>query len=356
MPPVEVRIAIVIILILLVLARRMGFFKWLKEHRQQKAKDRVEQQRREEVRQRRQEARDREEQQRQRTAEILRRSAPGFQHKAVKAAGQGIWYLEGGPPEAPAVLLLHGFAGEKEDWAAFGSHLARQGHRVVAPDLPGFGQNEPDPNGSYDVTSQAKRIRAFIHQLDLHGFHLVGCSMGGTIAAACAYASPEKVLSLTLIEPFGVRVPYQSELDQLLAQGRNPMVIATPAAYDNLLRFVHVMPPAMPPALKQHRAEQAAENRVFYLKVWKEVRQGERAHILDLLLPELTVKTLVILGAKSRVVHGATAEAIGAVTQGKARTLVMEECGHFPMVEQPNETAEQVLKWLAEAPGPAPAP
>ena len=70
------------------------------------------------------------------------------------------------------------------------------------------------------------------------GFHLVGHSVGGSIAAAVAYGASQEVASLTLIEPFGVRVPYQSKLDEILAQERNPMVIATPTAYDNLLGFV----------------------------------------------------------------------------------------------------------------------
>ena len=158
--------------------------------------------------------------------------------------------------------------------------------------------------------------------------------------------------SLTLIEPFGLRVPYESELDEMLAHERNPMVIATPMAYDNLLGFVFHQPPQMPPALKKHRAEQAAENRVFYLKMWKEIWEGERAKLLDLLLPEIKTKTLIIQGAQSQVVHPAT-PGVAEGMMNDARSAVIEDCGHFPMVEQPRATADHILEFFKTIPPPA---
>ena len=181
--------------------------------------------------------------------------------------------------------------------------------------------------------------------MGLERFHLVGHSVGASIAAAIAYAAPKQVSSLTLIEPFGVRVPYESELDKMLAQDRNPMVIATEMAYDNLLGFVYHQPPEMPPALKKLRAEQASANRVFHLKVWKEVREGERAHLLDLLLPVIKITTLIIQGAESKVIHPATAGVIEAM-MSDARSAVIEQCGHFAMTERPQETAESILRFL----------
>ena len=250
------------------------------------------------------------------------------------------------------MLLLHGFAGQKEDWNAFAQPLLEKNLHVVAPDLPGFGENVKNPDANYEVTTQAKRIRAFANALELERFHLVGSSLGGTIAAAYVYGAADQVLSLTLIEPFGVRVPYESELDKYLARGVNPLAVANSAAYDNLLGFLFETPPALPEALKQHQAEQAAVHRGFYLKMWPQIRGGERAHLLDLLLPELNKKTLVIQGEKSKVVHPATVQIICNMVRG-SRAATIEGCGHLPAVEKPQETARHFLQFLREAPAPA---
>ncbi len=352
MPSWEFRVVLLIILVLIVLARRFGWIKKLKQHQRDKAEKLQKQHELDARKEQRKTAQEKVLQRKKMTADLLRRVAPDLQQKSTRVAGQELWYLEGRPQASEqTILLLHGFAGEKEDWAGVASHLMQAGWRVIAPDLPGFGQNAKDADVPYDVTAQAKRIRAFVKSLGLKQLHIGGCSMGGSIAAACAYAMSEETQSLTLIEPFGVGVPYPSELDELLKQDRNPMVIAVPTAYDNLLGFLCAEPPELPPALKQYWADQAAENRFFYLKVWKEIRHGERANILDLLLPEVQLRTLVILGAESRVVHGSVADMIRNLMPERVQAVVMEGCGHFPMVERPEETAAHLLGFLTSKAG-----
>ncbi len=340
------RAVVVVILVGIFVARRAGFFDWIKEQKADKKKEQEKQVRLEERQELARKQQKKKELKKKQTAEILRRSVQGLEPHSMEIGGLDVWYLIGGPENGPRVLLLHGFAGDKENWAEVGAELVEKGYRVIAPDLPGFGQSTKNAEQPYDVTTQVKRIRGFAHSLQLGRFHIVGCGIGGTIAAGFAYSAADEIASLTLIEPFGVRVPYPSELDNWLAEQRNPLVIAGPAAYDNLLGFLFVHPPEMEEHVKQIRAEQAAEHRSFYLKMWKEIYHGERAKILDLLLPEMKVKTQVILGAGSKVVHAATAQAIQELLP-TARVVVLEDCGHFPMVEKPAETLRTFLE-LAE--------
>ncbi len=350
----KIRLAIVVVLIIIVIARRMGFLEWVKDRKKKQAKAAAIQLRKEQKKDQRDEEIKRAEHKQQQTAQILKKDLVGLVQKKTTAAGQEMWYLESAAvPEAANLVLLHGFAADKECWTGMVRHLPLGKYRVLAPDLPGFGQNEKNPDKPYDVTTQAKRIRALIQKLGLERYHLVGHSVGGSIAAAIAYGAPQGVESLTLIEPFCVRVPYESELDKLLAQDRNPMVIATPAAYDNLLGFLYAQPPEIPAALKKLRAEQAAENRAFHLKVWQEVRSGERAYLLDLLLPEIRARTLVLQGAQSKIVHPATAEVIRSMMRGP-RTQTIEDCGHVVMVERPQETARLLQQFLEPASTPSP--
>ncbi len=342
----KIRLFVIIILIVVYIARRFGWFEKLRETRQRKQQAEAKQQMLASRKDRRQQARQLQATQKVQTAEILRRGLGQLHQKTIQAAGQEVWYLDSGPqPEAPTVVLLHGFAGDKENWNELGNLLVDQGYRVIAPDLPGFGQNAKNPDLTHDITSQTKRVRAFIQQLKLQDYHLIGHSIGGSIAAAITYAASGDVNSLTMIEPFGIHLPYQSELDKLLEQDRNPMVIANPAAYNNLLGFVYHEPVEIPASLKKRRAEQAADHRVFYLKMWKEVREGERANLLDLLLPEIKIKTLIIQGAESKVIHPATPDVARSMMQG-AEVAVIPECGHFPMIEKTQATAEHLLSFL----------
>lgn len=351
-----IRTVLIIGLIIFLVVWRSGLGKSLKEAKEKKLREEREAEearRRAEAQQKAKRAKDA---QIRRTSQILRTDLEGLRQKSTLVGGDTQWYLEGGEtsPEG-TVLLLHGFAGQKEDWNAFAAPLLERKFHVVAPDLPGFGQNEKHEHTNYEVTSQAKRIRAFAKALDLTSFHLVGSSLGGSIAAAYTYAAPDQVMTLTLIEPFGVRVPYETPLDQYLARDINPFAIGTPEAYDHLLGFLFETPPEMPEAVKLHRARETAENRAFYLKMWPQIRGGDRAYLLDLLLPEIKKKTLVLQGEKSKVVHPATAQMITNAVEG-ATAVVMPDCGHFPAVEKPQEAAALFLRFLDQVPGARSAP
>jgi len=342
MPSVEVRVSIVAICVILLVLKRSGFFEWLKEKNKKRLLQAVKEEKKVQAQEQRRLAEERRGRKEFQTAEILRQSVQGLGQKTVEVAGLDTWYLDSGKRgDGPTALLLHGFAGDKENWASFAPYLLEKGFRVVAPDLPGCGQN-PKKDLGFDVTLQTKRVRAFAHKLGLGNLHLVGCSMGCTIAAAWAYGSRAEVQSLTLIEPFGVGVPYLSELDEWLQQDRNPLVIAGPAAYDNMLGFLYAQPPEMAEKLKSYRAEQICQHRSHFLKMWHEVYQGERAKLLDLLLPELETPILLLLGAKSRVIHSGTAQAVEHI-KPSVRTVVLEDAGHFAMVDQAKLAAEHFL-------------
>ena len=267
-----VRWILIIVLTAFFIYRNAGFVKKAKERKnKQKSRQQIEQRRTERKEQRMQqvvEAKKKHELAQKKTAEILVRSTAdaGLRTGTAEVAGLALHYIEsGGNPaamaNAPRILLLHGFAADKETWIPLAQRLAAEGFRVVAPDLPGFGQNKKNTKIQYDVMSQAKRIRAFAKAIDFTPCHVVGASLGAMIAGAYAYGAADEIQSLTLIEPMGVRVPYQSALDEWLAQDRNPLMIVNPAAYDNLLGFLCETPPEMSADLKTYRAEQLAKYR-----------------------------------------------------------------------------------------------
>jgi abhydrolase domain-containing protein 6 len=259
--------------------------------------------------------------------------------------GQTSYLVGGDRRSVSTVLLLHGFAADKEHWLDLFPLFEAAGYQVFAPDLPGFGANFPDPDGQFDATSLAKQMRTFARQAGLVSFHLVGHSIGGIIAASYAYAFPTEVATLTLIEPLGVTGPAESDLDRQLKNHRNPFLIGKPEAYDQLLAYVTVTPPPMQAARKRRRAENLANQRPFYQLVWSKLLEGDRGRLLDLLLPELKKRTLVVLGAKSKVVAQATGKML-ELRMPDARVGVIADSGHWMMLEKPKELAELLVSFF----------
>lgn len=266
-------------------------------------------------------------------------AAPGMAERTVSSRKGRIAYLEGGDGKT-AVVILHGFADAKEDWVPLAQKLTSRGIRVLVPDLPGFGKSYG--NDSFEATKLAASIRQLARDADLEIFHLVGHSTGALVAAAYAYGFPTEIASLTLVEPFGIRVPYESDLDKALAAGRNPLLLSAPSGYDALLRFATARPPELRAPDKAARGAALVENRAALQEAWQELREGKRANLLDLLLPAIEVRTRVVLGGRSRVVHPKTSEAL-PILNPDIDVVVLPDAGHWPMVENPEALSEAIV-------------
>jgi pimeloyl-ACP methyl ester carboxylesterase len=108
---------------------------------------------------------------------------------------------DGGAGGVP-VLFVHSLAGNTGQWAAQLAHL-RPGRRAVALDVRGHGRSDPPTDGDYSIPSLAADVWAVADALGLERAVLVGHSMGGTVALACAAARPEQTAGLLLVDPNG---------------------------------------------------------------------------------------------------------------------------------------------------------
>jgi pimeloyl-ACP methyl ester carboxylesterase len=104
--------------------------------------------------------------------------------------------LGSGPP----LLLLHGFPAHWVDWREQMEALAASGFRVIAPDLPGYGESECLPRvADYRATLLADDLAGLIRALDLERVHVLGHDWGGTLAYCLATQYPELVDRLIII-------------------------------------------------------------------------------------------------------------------------------------------------------------
>ena len=103
----------------------------------------------------------------------------------------------------PAIVLLHGSPGDNSEVRAMALALAST-HRVIAPDLPGFGGSTrkiPD----YSIRAHADYVVELLDSLRVRRAHVVGFSMGGGVAIEIAGRHPERVASLILLSAIGAQ-------------------------------------------------------------------------------------------------------------------------------------------------------
>lgn len=273
------------------------------------------------------------------------RSVGGLKQRSIDVNGVRIEYLEGG--DGDTLVLLHGFGANKDNWTRIGKYLTPH-FRVIAPDLPGFGESGPNPEGDYSISVQVKWVKAFIQALGITSFHLGGSSMGGNIAGAYAASYPKNLKSLLLIAPGGVASSQPSEMHRWLEEGKpNPLVAGNVADYERLLDFVFVKKPFIPLPIKKVLIQEAIEHQPLNSKIFEQLHSATDLPPLEDLLKGLSVKTLIVWGAQDRVLHVSGAKIIESV-MSKAKVEVMDAVGHLPMIENPEKTAGLYRSFLMQ--------
>lgn len=118
-------------------------------------------------------------------------------HRFEQVGDVKVFYREAGNPDAPTVLLLHGFAASSFMYRGLIPHLADRYH-VIAPDLPGFGFTEAPGRGQYDYTFDrlARTMTRFTEQLKLDRYALQVFDYGAPVGWRMALAHPSRVLAI----------------------------------------------------------------------------------------------------------------------------------------------------------------
>ncbi|MCB0375604.1 MAG: alpha/beta hydrolase [Sinomicrobium sp.] len=95
------------------------------------------------------------------------------------------------------LLFLHGLGSTKKDWDLQVPFFSRN-YRVITPDLRGHG-NSTKPEKAYGVEFMAEDIKQFLNALDIDKATLIGFSMGGAVAFHFAYAYPNRIDKLVIV-------------------------------------------------------------------------------------------------------------------------------------------------------------
>jgi pimeloyl-ACP methyl ester carboxylesterase len=124
-------------------------------------------------------------------------SLPRVSFHTVAADGVNVFYREAGAPDAPVVLLLHGYPTSSHMFRELIPRLAGK-YRIIAPDLPGFGFTTvpAERNYRYSFASIARTIEAFVDALGLTRYAIYVFDYGAPTGFRLAVAHPERVTAI----------------------------------------------------------------------------------------------------------------------------------------------------------------
>lgn len=271
-------------------------------------------------------------------------------------AGKVRWsILEAGPPDALPVLLLHGLGSTKASFLTSVRALSDR-YRVLACDAPGFGDSSK-PVAAYDAPWFAARVVELLDALDVKRAGIIGNSMGGRIGLEVGFRYPERVKALVLYCPalaflrFRRAVPIvrllRPELALVPVRPRRSTILM-------VMRSIMAHPERIPASWFEAAADEYfrvyADPRgrlAFYAAarhVYLDEPHGERGFWAR--LAKLDVPVQFVFGRHDPLIPAAFARRVGDALPG-AEVTVLEDCGHVPQLEQPDQVHALARSMLA---------
>jgi pimeloyl-ACP methyl ester carboxylesterase len=264
--------------------------------------------------------------------------------RTVPVHGTDTFYLEAG--DGPAVVLLHGLGATNASMLPTLVELARD-HRVLAPDLPGFGDSGK-PAVEYGPTFFARWLVGFLDAVGVERAILVGNSMGGRIAIEAGLVAPARVARLVLYAPSLAfrRFREATALVGLVSAqlGALPMVIPRTIVM-TVLRMMFARPERLHDGWFEAAADEFARvfgtsrGRTAFFSAAQQIYL-EEAHGEDGFwdrLPAIQCPALFLWGDRDQLVPWRFARHVTEALP-HVHSVVLEDCGHVPQFEHPRLT------------------
>jgi pimeloyl-ACP methyl ester carboxylesterase len=238
--------------------------------------------------------------------------------------------------DGPPLLFLHPGGGFSAEDPYVG--LLGQRYRVIAPSHPGFGYSSL-PDWLDTIDDIAHVYLELLDQLDLKRVKLVGCSIGGWIAAEMATKAPDRFEKLVLVGPVGVKTgnPFKLDIPDIFAMPQEAM--ATARFHDPTKAKID---------LSKLSEEQmrviARNNESLALLIWEPYMHNPK---LKHRLHRLTMPVLFLRGASDGLVSTEYLDRYAKLVPG-ARIETIPEAGHLPQIEQPQAFVAKVAAFLGQ--------
>ncbi|HBZ95417.1 MAG TPA: alpha/beta hydrolase [Pseudomonas sp.] len=266
----------------------------------------------------------------------------------VDIAGMSVHLRDEGRRDDPEpILLLHGTSASLHTWEGWVKELAPQ-RRVISLDLPGFGLTGPFPNGDYRVEHYTAFLLALLDHLQVKRVVLVGNSFGGQLAWRFALAHPERSARLVLVDAAGYprnaeSVPIGFRLAGIPALAPLMSRLLPRSMIESSVRNVYGDPDRVDDELveRYYQLTLREGNRQALRQRFAQAPSGE----LHERIGELQLPTLIIWGARDRLIPPDNAERFAADIAGSQRVL-FDDLGHVPQEEDAQRTVAVLIAFL----------
>jgi 4,5:9,10-diseco-3-hydroxy-5,9,17-trioxoandrosta-1(10),2-diene-4-oate hydrolase len=252
------------------------------------------------------------------------------------------------------VILLHGVGCHVEFWEKNIAALAQE-HRVFAIDIVGFGRTDkPDEfYRSQHMAYMANFVLDFMNAMDIDKASLVGNSMGGGISIVVAAQAPERVEKIVLVDSAGLgrKISFMLRLMTIPVIGE----VLTKPTRQGAVRFVQ-MGSYDPSQINEDFIDRVADinkipgNQRSLLSVLRESLNmfGMKKGLLDdfsSCLKKINAPILVIWGRQDRIIPVTDGE-VAVEKMTDVRLHIMDQAGHSPQIDKPEEFNAAVLDFL----------
>ena len=251
-------------------------------------------------------------------------------------------FLDPNPSGSPAVVLLHGLGANGSSWTLQFDPLITAEFRPIAPDAPGFGESPYDGKG-WNVVRASAAIAELVMELKADPAHVVGISMGGTIAQQIALDFSQLVRKLVLVSTFAVL---------------RPVRISGWFYFFQRLILVHTLGLPTQARLVASRIFPSEDQQVVRDLLIKQISQADprayRAAMRSLglfnskkRLGEIKSPTLIITGDRNSTVLLPSQRMLAERIPG-ARQVIIPDAGHAVTIDQPDLFNHAMLDFLKE--------
>lgn len=276
-----------------------------------------------------------------------------MQIKTATVHGRPVNYAEAG--EGSVLLLIHGIAGDCQNWSEVLEPLARH-HTVIAPDLPGHGASAPG-GGDFSIGAMAASLRDLLVTLGHDRVTLVGHSLGGGVAMQLAYQFPEMTERLVLVSSGGLGPEVSLVLRAAALPGADPFIAATAGIGERVgatvgrgLAAIGLRPNAdVAEVLRGYASLTDPERRAAFLATLRSVigTGGQRVDATDRLYLAELLPVLIVWGERDSIIPVRHGEDAHRAIPG-SRLEVFEDVGHLPQLEAPGRFIATLERFLRE--------
>jgi pimeloyl-ACP methyl ester carboxylesterase len=270
----------------------------------------------------------------------------------IDIGGTTLHYATSGAGEP--ILLIPGL-GLDHSYYRFGIPLLARHLQVLAVDPRGIGRSTKSPP-PYTVEAWADDFAVMIDKLGFGPIHVLGSSLGGSMALALAQRHPGKLKSLMVVGGFSeldraTELNFRLRLRLIEKLGMSDEVADYMGLWTLTRKFINSDAGYATMRANQGiiRANSAESYSAFVeaLLKWGRCQPGqEREAKFTTLLDSIALPTLVVTSDNDHLIPKELSDLIAARISG-AKLVVMPGAGHIPFMEQPAEVVRIVLEFIA---------